>query len=236
MSFPSLILEFLKNHAEVSVAGFGIFYLKNINALVETDRKSILPPGKEVAFKNTTETSDLDFASFLASQRNISIDEAEAEIKKHVVFWNSTLEKEGTLTVEGIGTFSLNDSKIHFSGARLNNATPDFYGLEEINLADISKRSQQNSGNGKPYRVSTSWFWLTALIIAVAAISYLGISQPEEIFGKKSFAKPLEEQPRPKASVKAVSTDSTLARKAADSTKTDSVSVSGGAARSFKNK
>lgn len=225
MSFSTLILEFLKNHTEVSVAGFGTFYLKNTNALVETDRKSILPPGKEVAFSNSKENADDTFASFLASQNNISLAEAEADIKKQVTFWNLTLEKEGTLAVEDLGIFSLNDSKIHFSGARLNNAAPDFYGLEEINLAEINKRSHKKAEIGKPYQISKSWHWLVGLILAICVLSYLGVTQPEAIFGKKSFANPITEQPKAKTPVKPVQMDSTRINKTADSTKTDSATA-----------
>lgn len=218
MSFSTLILEFLKNHAEITVAGFGTFYLKNTNAMVETDRKSILPPGKEVAYSDSIETQDNSFANFMASQRNISLAEAQAEIKKQVVFWNSTLEKEGQLNVEDIGTFSLNDSKIHFTGARLNNATPDFYGLEEINLAEINKPSHKNTGEAQAYQTSRSWIWILALILVLGGISYFAVTQPELIFGKKSFAEPAEKS-QVKTPLKAAITDSTSGLKTLDSTK-----------------
>ena len=82
MNFSFLILEFLKQQGNVPVPGFGTFYLKNTNALVDEDGKSILPPGKEVAFKISDSSSDSAFAKFIAQRKNIPLIDAEIEMKK----------------------------------------------------------------------------------------------------------------------------------------------------------
>lgn len=230
MNFSQLLLEFLKKHGSVSVPGFGIFYLKNTNAIVDQSGKSILPPGKEVAFRNDSGDKGEDFIQSLSTQKNISEIEAEIEIRKQVTFWNSTLEKDGKLSVENLGTFFLDDSKIHFTGNRTENLSPDFYGLEEINISEIKnvKRRNANNTEKKTYTFSKSVYWMVPLVIGVLALTYFGITQPEELFGRKSFNDDLKEKPVEKIEKKSLKQDSLKNDSAAinaklDSLRTDSV-------------
>ena len=45
MNFTALILEFLKQNGSATFPGFGTFFLKKSNAVLDQDGKSILPPG-----------------------------------------------------------------------------------------------------------------------------------------------------------------------------------------------
>ena len=189
MNFSQLLLEFLQKHGSVSLTGFGIFYLKNINAVVDEAGKSILPPGKEVAFQNKSGDREIEFISFLSAQKNISELEAEIEIRKRVTSWNSTLEKEEKLLLENLGTFFLADHQIQFKGTRSENFSPDFYGLEEITISEITNKNTPSTNivDKKSFTFSKSVFWVIPLVISVLALTYFGITQPEKIFGKKSF-------------------------------------------------
>lgn len=224
MNFSSLILEFLNKHGSVGIPGFGTFYLKNINAAMDKESGSILPPGKEVAFRTDFEEKENnDFAEFIAEQKNIPLIDAEIEIKKQVNFWNSTLEKEEKVSVRNIGDFFLDDSKIHFTGSRTENLSPDFYGLEEIHLSEI-KNSKIAANSDKPYRFSKTVYWIIPLLTGIAAITYLGITQPETIFGKKSFPDGFEKKTVQKIKKDSVKTDSAAAvHPILDSIKADSI-------------
>lgn len=224
MNFSSLLLEFLNKHGSVSIAGFGTFTLKNINAAMDKESGSILPPGKEVAFRTDFEGNENNnFAEFIAGQRNVPLIDAEIEIKKQVNFWNSTLEKEEKVSVENIGDFYLDDSKIHFTGNRTENLSPDFYGLEEINLSEI-KHSKISGDSEKAYRFSKTAYWIIPLLAGIAAITYFGVTQPETIFGKKSFANGFEKKPVQKIKKDSVKTDSAAAvHPILDSVKADSI-------------
>ena len=139
MNFSSVILDSLQKNGPTSVSGFGTFYLKNTNAVVDQDTKNILPPGKEIAFNADFKGNAIRLANFISKEKNIPLIDAEIEVRKLVNFWNGTLDKEKKLIVENLGTFSLDDSKIHFSGSRTENLSPDFYGLEQINISEIKK-------------------------------------------------------------------------------------------------
>lgn len=231
MNFSFLILEFLKQQGQVLVPGFGTFYLKNTNALVDEGGKSILPPGKEVAFQIGNSAADDSFVRFVAQQKNIPLIDAEIEVKKQTNFWYSILEKEGKFVLENIGTFILDDSQIHFTGNRTENLSPDFYGLEEIHLSEIknSVALSKPEDHQTSYRFSKTLYWLVPLLLGISGLAYFGITQPELILGKKSFGNGLEPAPATKivkASIKkdSVKQDSaTLMNPVMDSAKTDSL-------------
>ena len=231
MNFSFLILEFLKQQGNVPVPGFGTFYLKNTNALVDEDGKSILPPGKEVAFKISDSSSDSAFAKFIAQRKNIPLIDAEIEMKKQTNFWYSVLEKDGKFVLESIGTFLLSDSQIQFTGNRTENLSPDFYGLEEIHLSQIKNSIvlSKPQDHQTSYRFSKTLYWLVPLLLGVSGLAYFGITQPELIFGKKSFGNGLESVPTSKivkASIKKDSVkqdSSTLMNPVMDTAKTDSL-------------
>ena len=228
MNFSALILEFLNKQGQVNIPGFGVFYLKNSNAAVDNESGHILPPGKEVAFRTETSEKDSNLVDFVAQQKNLSQIEAEIEVRKLTNFWNSTLEKDGKIAIENIGTFFLDDSKLQFTGERTGNLSPDFYGLEEINLSQI-KNSQpiESAGNAaKPYRFSKTVFWLVPILLGIGAITYLGIAQPETIFGEKSFGNGFGKTTAKKAKKDSAKIDSAVAKNLAlDTIKSDSTAT-----------
>ena len=221
MNFPLLLLELLKKQGSVSLPGFGTFYLHTVNAVLDKEGKNILPPGAEVAFKTDLSGNGNEFATFISAQKNISFVEAEAEIKKQINYWNATLLKDKQVEVEHLGTFFLEDSKMIFSGNRTENLSADFYGLEEINISEI-KNSKNKSGSS--YRLSKSVYWITPLILGVLALTYFGITQPETIFGKKSFTNETPKKEVTPIKIDSVKIDSLNAvRIAMDSIKNDSL-------------
>lgn len=184
MNFSQILLAFLKSHGEASFPGFGTFYLKNTKAALDAQGKNILPPAAEAAFKTETGGNAQAFSKYLAQERNINSIDADLEIKKQVNYWNATLYKEKQVVAEPLGTFFLEESKILFVGNKIDHLSPDFYGLEQINIAELKNSTRRS---GKSYRFGRLWFWLIPVLLIIGAISYLGLMQPELIVGKKSF-------------------------------------------------
>lgn len=188
MNFSLHLLEFLKKQGKASVSNFGTFFLKNTSATLDEGGKNILPPGKEIAFSNQTLENEKDFIQHLSDQEKITLLEAEIEIRKQVTFWNTKLEKDGSVKIENFGTFFLNDSILQFKGDKAETISADFYGLEEINLLEI-KKSSNNRSSEKNYRFSKAIYWLIPLLVALGVLSYFAVTQPEKIFGAASFLK-----------------------------------------------
>ena len=221
MNFSLFLLEFLKKQGSISLPGFGTFYLHTINAVLDKEGKNILPPGTKIAFKPNVIGNEGDFAQYISVQKNIPLIDAEIEIKQQVNYWNATLLKDKQVEVEHLGKFFLEDSKMIFSGNRTENISPDFYGLEEINILQL-KNSPNNIGNS--YRFSKSLFWLTPLVIGVLALTYFGITQPEMIFGKKSFKEGAEKKEVTPIKIDSIRVDSlNTVQKEMDSIKVDSL-------------
>ena len=84
MGFSSLILEFLKNNSRLTFSGFGSFYFQNIPAQIESDTKTISPPGLEIGFDDSDDTETADFTGFVASKKSISTAAAAMEIQKQL--------------------------------------------------------------------------------------------------------------------------------------------------------
>ena len=221
MNFSFFLLEYLKKQAHVSLPGFGTFYLQTINAVLAEEGKNILPPGNEVAFKTDVSENGNDFAQFLSQQKNIPLIDAEIEIKKQINYWNAAIYKDKKFHLENLGTFLMEENKMLFIGNRTENLSPDFYGLEEINISEI-KNSPKKKVNS--YQTNRSYFWISTLLIGFLGLTYLGITQPEMIFGKKSF---IDETPKKEPTpIKedAIKIDSLNAvQQVADSLKKDSI-------------
>ncbi|AYO56792.1 hypothetical protein CO230_00730 [Chryseobacterium sp. 6424] len=223
MNFSAHLFNFLKKHGKVSVENFGIFYLKNTNAVVESTTNRILPPGKEVAFDPHPNIADDTFAHYLAQEKNIPVNDAQADIQQEVSYWNATIEKEGALSLEGLGTFRTDGSQPYFSGLRLENLAPDFYGLEEIKISDI-KKSRAVPTEKKPYRFGRTLNWLLPLLMIVGVLGYFAATQPELIFGKKSLLKEKPAAPQPKKQT-IIKKDTATVQVISDTLKTDTLAA-----------
>ena len=165
MNFSPLLLSYLKKQETATIPGFGIFYLKNINAVLDQEGKSILPPTTEINFKTENSVDEDDFVQFISTKEKISFIEAQIELKKLTNYWNSTLYKDHEIFIENLGVFYLEESKIHFKGNRIENLSTDFYGLEEIQLDEIKAGK-----NSRPYQFNKSAVWLLFLIIPIRMI------------------------------------------------------------------
>ena len=71
MNFSSVILDSLQKNGPTSVSGFGTFYLKNTNAVVDQDTKNILPPGNEIAFNADFKGNAIRLANFISKEKKI---------------------------------------------------------------------------------------------------------------------------------------------------------------------
>lgn len=218
MGFSSLILEFLKNNSRLTFSGFGSFYFQNIPAQIESDAKTITPPGLEIGFDDSDDTETTDFTAFVASKKSISTAAAAMEIQKQVSFWKAALQNEQSLEIEGVGRFYLNDSELVFKGEKLQNTAPDFYGLEEINLAKIAKSRKTRQAD---YQLRTSAYWLLPLILIISVLFYLGIVKPETVFGARTVID--TPKPKPAAVIKTPLSDSLKFKNVPDSTSVDSL-------------
>lgn len=186
MNITAYINEFLKEHNRVVVSGFGEFFLKNAKAVVDEKTKSILPPAKEIGFTIDYQVRDQKLVNYISKKTATSALRVESDLIKLTDYWRKQLSEARQLSIEGLGRFSQTDDELKFHGERIEKASPDFYGLEEIDLQNL-KTYSGNHHSEDNYKFNNSILWLFLLILPVLGIIFLAFTQRERVFGKKSF-------------------------------------------------
>ncbi len=184
MNIESYILEYLKKFGQVSVPAFGVFGLKNTKAQIDESSKTFLPPAKEITFEANYQDDNSSFLQYLVSVENLGFIECRMKVSELVEYWKNTLDQKLELNVEEIGFFRKEDNQIKFEGNRIEVDTPDYYGLEKISIEKVSSISDLSKTE---YRINNWILWLFLCLIPVAGILFLGFTQKERFFGKKSF-------------------------------------------------
>lgn len=184
MNITDYIFEYLKSNEKVSVEGFGVFYLHRVEAKVDTEHKSILPPAKEIALDIDYQTADEGLLVFI-SEKNISNQaHIRQELQKLIQHWKNLLEDKKGFDIENFGTFRILEGKPQFIGHRINTDTPDFYGLEKI---DVQKLKQGRQISSRPFSISRLILFLFLIIIMAFMVgAYL---YPQYFFGEESVLK-----------------------------------------------
>ena len=191
--------------------------MKNSGAKVVSENNNILPPAKKIGLIYNDKTVNNGFAEFVASKENIMYHEAMNLIRKTTESWLVESKQQGGFFVSDLGTFISNDEGIFFQGNRTDDASPDFFGLEEINLEELKKgnsivEEQEKDSFGKTI------LWTFLIAVPVAGLVYLAVTQKDKLFGKESFASVKTATHRIPAAPKAVVP-------VVDSTKIDSLKV-----------
>lgn len=189
MNISAYILEYLKQFGSVVVPGFGVFSLENSKAIINSENGSILPPASQIAFTPDYEIQSEELAAFIAAQKQMPLGASKRDLRIQTDFWKKKLQADQVLEIQNLGKLSLDGDHIVFSGKRLENDRPDFYGLEEIRISDIknSEKKEHPKESKKDYKFNKSILWTFLFVVPVLGIAYAGYSQQELIFGKKSF-------------------------------------------------
>lgn len=208
MSIPNYLLEYLTKNGKATLSGFGSFATENSEAVLNQENKTLLPPGKKISFQADYEVQDESFAQYLSAQKNISPETATGELRQQVDFWKNKINEGENFTIENLGEFKISGDSAEFAGNRIATDNSDFYGLEEINLNDLKKRTgnadikkQEDSSAG--FRFSKPLLWVLLLAIPLSGMIYVGAFHPEMLFGKKSsLSSPAKKKDVKKDSVK----------------------------------
>ena len=83
------------------------------------------------------------------------------------------------LRLDQIGTFTHFEDKLNFSGERIESATPDFFGLEKINIE--AKYHEKNKEDNFWNRMI---LWLFLMIIPLVGLLIVGLWKKDFILDK----------------------------------------------------
>lgn len=189
MKINNCILQSLKRYGKVELLGFGVFSLKDAEAVINTENGNILPPAKQVVFLSKNIIAS-DFDRQVAMYKAIPITQAQFEIETQIEYWKKKIDAQESFYIEHLGTFKIESNTVNFIGERVETIeTPDFYGLEAINLAEITPKTPQRKTTKN--KKSKAWIWiLLAILAGIAILAYLKINYPEVLWGQQSLLTP----------------------------------------------
>ncbi len=135
VKISSYLKELLYTHDCVIIPNFGAFKTKYKSAEIDSQKKVIKPPEKEVYFDNKLLTGDGLLVNYIAEKENITKSEAQEIVFKDVTNAFVKLEQGSKIFVEGIGNFTFDKKrKPQFQADTSVNFLTDSYGLPQIKL------------------------------------------------------------------------------------------------------
>lgn len=139
MAIANYIQELLYRYDCVIVPNFGGFVTNRISAQIDESTHTFYPPSKQLGFNHHLTHNDGLLANYIASSENISFEQANTKISELVTSWNSLVKSE-TLTIDAIGSFSLNTQNhlIFEPIADINYLTASF-GLSSFEASSITR-------------------------------------------------------------------------------------------------
>jgi len=108
MKTEHYIAQLLYRYQCVTVPGFGAFLTEILPAQLNEESNSFYPPKKLVSFNSYLKNNDGLLANHISLQEKISYENAVQSIQKEVSLWKNALQNNQPLTLNNIGTVSLN--------------------------------------------------------------------------------------------------------------------------------
>jgi hypothetical protein len=176
------IRNLLYNHEVVIIPGLGALLTKYKPAEINASDNSVTPPSKYIAFSCTLTITDGVLANYIASQKKISIQEAELYIEREVALINKKLDAEETILLDGIGYLSKKDGIIRFEKEQDANFFTDTFGLSKVDYKNVNFKPTLKHEELIEFpikRRSKAWIYvLLVFIIFGGGITYLYFSYP----------------------------------------------------------
>lgn len=184
------IFNFLQENGNIELPGFGVFSIQKKSAAIDETSSKLLPPSLEIQFTENRKVFNSDLSKYIAKLKEANLFLVQSQIKEEVNSWLHQLDQNQKLSVEELGDFSKENDKIVLSQTKGFEKTPQFFGLEEINLEEITLNKTKEipvEYTDNQYVFNQSILWIFLLILPIGALIFLGLNYQEEIFGKKSF-------------------------------------------------
>ena len=105
MHLAPYIETLLEERNFVILPGFGAFEPGAYLGISINENGELLPPKRAVSFNPHLSNDDSVLATVIASKELLEVDDAKAKLKALVFEWKSTLNKEGSLVINGLGRF-----------------------------------------------------------------------------------------------------------------------------------
>jgi len=135
------ISELLYRYECVIVPDFGGFIVNNKSATIDSVNHILSPPFKQITYNSHLKNNDGLLANYIASVDKISYECALNYIRFEIEEWHKKL-KNTDIDVEGVGSFSLVNNKLHFEPQKTINYLTSSYGLSNVLSKKIKREGR----------------------------------------------------------------------------------------------
>ncbi|GEC70818.1 Sporulation related domain-containing protein [Flavobacterium flevense] len=140
MNIEHYISQLLYRYQCVTVPGFGAFLTEIQSAQWVESANSFFPPKKQISFNTNIKNNDGLLANHIARTEKTSYEYAISAIQYEVLNWKKELEKNRTLTIKNVGSFSMNATdNLIFTPSEQKNYLTSSFGLASF-IAPVVKR------------------------------------------------------------------------------------------------
>ncbi len=140
MAVAKYIHDLLYRYECVILPGFGAFITQQHSAGIHEKTGEFFPPKKTVSFNRQLEKNDGLLANYMMEADKISYNGAIERIEQFVHELELVLEKNTTVNLENLGSFTLTESgKLQFEPAAGTNFMKEAFGLSTFTRAAVSR-------------------------------------------------------------------------------------------------
>jgi nucleoid DNA-binding protein len=169
----------LKNEC-VILPGFGGFISRYRPANIDSEKKILTPPSKEIEFRKDLKKDNGLLANYIAKKKKIFVTRARRLIEDYVNEINAKLDKGEKVLIKGIGTLvkDLRNQDIKFLSLRDENYLIDSYGLMDLELSEVGKPGNQFETDLQvpPVKIinrKKTGFWVASSIVVLILLLIL---------------------------------------------------------------
>lgn len=159
MKLSQYISDLLVQHNCVIVPDFGGFIANYKSAVIDENRKRILPPSKGILFNPNLTNNDGLLGNAVSKGEGIKYPEALIFIRNQVEKWKNSLEEGKRVEIGEVGFLYQQNGVVIFEQSREVNLLLSAYGLGSItfvNFSSIVEAKKQEATNDKPVIVETT--------------------------------------------------------------------------------
>lgn len=187
MTLANYINDLLYRYDCVIVPNFGGFVTNKIGAKVNNFTHTFSPPKKQITFNSFLKHNDGLLANYIASNKNISFEKANAFIVSEVTNWKKDLESK-TITVASVGTLSLNEAKqVVFEPNTSSNFLAESFGLTEVESPAVKRFKQEvktlpavSEQNERKIPVLLKRAAVAAAVVGIAYVGWNGVQNQQQ--------------------------------------------------------
>ncbi len=143
MDFNKHIRDLLYLEDCVILPGLGAFISNFKPAEIREETQTFFPPTKEIGFNAELKEDDSLLVNFIAGKERISTEQAEELVYEKITDIDERLKTGQTVSLEGIGTFSLSgDGVILFKALSGVNFFIESYGLSAFHFPELEQEKE----------------------------------------------------------------------------------------------